>query len=531
MTQRRRWWTGSRVAPGLASAVIALGWCVGARATAAPGDDASPMAYAALKDREVAALALTPDGDVLAGTDQGVWRVRADGTGATQLSFDGLPLTGERRPVLSVACDARGDVFAIPGHGAEGLFRLRAGSGRWESVGRATIFVGVPRERASALAVLPDGTLLVGVTNPSMYRGETGPGRVYRSRDGGATFDDVSPDGLGGASVSALTAGPGREVWAVGGPRLTNTMDPTRWVLMADDARASPPRWRVGAIARPPKGEGFAGETAISAVAVDRDGVGYALVTSGLRFAPGIYRSKDRGATWQPVNDAQEANALVTTPDAHVYVGSYGGVIRSLDGGTTWTAFAGLGKTFVSSLLVDRAGHLWAGTTSHGQLFPLPGLFRSRVPVGTGVAAGVAGPDVAATDGTGTGAAGPVLFDNGNLLAVEDGPRAPTTFTLAKAADVARITTYHWHGGRGAPPGTLALRGADGRVWGPYPARAQGGPGRAAPLYWVVEPRIGLAPGTYTVVDSDPATWSHNAQSGHRGMVTVEGPPPPPPGR
>lgn len=528
MTRARRWWSGSRVASGLASAGIALAWCVASGGGAVRAADDAPMAYAALKDREVVALALSPDGDVLAATDEGVWRVRADGAGAAPLPSDGWPAD---RAALTVACDGRGDVFAIPGRGAAGVFRLRAGAGRWESVGKATLFVGLPREQASALAVLPDGTVLVGMTNPSLYRGETGPGRVYRSRDAGATFDDVSPDGLGGASVAAIVAGPDREAWGVGGPRLSNTMDPTRWIVMADDVRAPRPRWRTGAILRPPQGQGFAGETAVSAVAVGPTGVAYALVTSALRLRPGVYRSADRGATWQRVDDAQEAHAVVVTPDAHAYVGTYGGVIRSLDGGTTWAAFASLGKTFVSALLVDRRGHLWAATASQGRLFPVPGLFRSRAPVGPGVPAPAAADDVAADGGAAGAVGGTVWFDNGNLDAVENGPRAPTTFTLSKAADVARITTYHWNGGRGAAPGTIALRGADGRVHGPFPARAHGGSGRAAPLYWVAEPRIGLAPGTYTVVDSDPATWSHNAASGYRGMVKVEGPPPSAPRR
>jgi hypothetical protein len=41
--------------------------------------------------------------------------------------------------------------------------------------------------------------------------------------------------------------------------------------------------------------------------------------------------------------------------------------------------------------------------------------------------------------------------------------------------------------------------------------------------YWTVYPNVTLPAGTYTVIDSDPATWSHNAESSNRGFVRVEG--------
>lgn len=510
----------------------ALALLLAAPPIASRADDASPTAQVALKDREITDLALTPEGDVLAATDQGVWRVSADAKSSAQLPTAGLPLPPEKCLVTHLACTRKGDVFAIPGRGTDGVYRLRAGASTWESTAKKGLFVGIAREQASSLSLMPDDTLLVSMSNPSLYRGETAAGRVCRSLDAGATWADISPDGLGGAAIASLVPGTGREVWAVAGPPLRNTMDPTRWVLVADDWRAARPRWRISGILPSQKPGAIVGEPSITAVAVDRRGVAYALVTAGLSCPPGVYRSMDKGASWQRTSDAQEIHVVLATPDDIAYVGTYGILVRSVDGGATWARFAALGKTFVTSLLVDRNGHLWAGTGSHGQIFPLPGLFRSQEPVGAGVEPGTGtadvegvptpkGPDAPAPEGT----PGTVLFDNGNAAGVESGPTADTAFGLRTRSVVTRITTYHWNAGRGAKPGAIALRGADGRIYGPWTARAGVGQGEVANAYWVCEPGLALEPGTYVVIDSDPATWAQNASSGRRGIVRIEGAP------
>lgn len=487
--------------------------------------DDSPMTPVGLKDHEITGLASTPEGDVLAATEQGVWRVRRDAALVTQLPTSGLPLPPEKCLVTHVACSSKGDVFVIPGRGTDGVYRLRAGAGTWESIGKKALFLGVVREKASSLALLPGDVLFVAMSNPSIYRGETVPARLYRSKDAGDTWSDVTPDGIGGASIYSVVGGAGREVWAIGGPGLSNTADPTRWVLVADDRLAARPAWRLSAIQPSPKPGAVVGEPSISSVAVDHRGVAFALVTSGRGCPPGVYRSTDKGGSWQRVNDAQEINVVITTPDDHAYFGSYGGVVRSSDGGATWAGFAGLGKTFVTSLLVDRDGHLWAGTGSHGQLYPVPGLFHSKAPVGSGAKADTGPVDDATPTNGESPAPGAPLFDNGNTAGVENGPSVETTFTLRARALVTRITTYHWNSGRGAKPGTVALRGADGRTYGPWTARGRVGQGGVPNAYWDCEPGVRLEPGTYVVVDSDVATWAQNAPSGRRGIVRIEGAP------
>ncbi len=74
--------------------------------------------------------------------------------------------------------------------------------------------------------------------------------------------------------------------------------------------------------------------------------------------------------------------------------------------------------------------------------------------------------------------AGPssVSFENGNIGGVSNGPTQPTTFTLNEPRILTLIQNYHWNSARGAAPGTIALRGSDGRSYGPW--QTAGTPGQ-----------------------------------------------------
>jgi hypothetical protein len=115
---------------------------------------------------------------------------------------------------------------------------------------------------------------------------------------------------------------------------------------------------------------------------------------------------------------------------------------------------------------------------------------------------------------------GSVIFQTMNTAGVENGPTRPAVFQITRPLKITGIGTYHWNSGRGAYPGTISLRGADGTMYGPW--RAAGSPGSGVQnVTWYVQPGIVLQPGTYTIVDSDPATWSQNSSSGYRGMGGV----------
>lgn len=115
-----------------------------------------------------------------------------------------------------------------------------------------------------------------------------------------------------------------------------------------------------------------------------------------------------------------------------------------------------------------------------------------------------------------------VSFDNGNIYGVGNGPTSPTTFELEEPRILAMIQNYHWNSARGATPGTIALRDAQGRQYGPWQTEGSPGQGGVPNAYWTARPMIRLPAGVYTVIDSDPASWAQNAQSDGRGFTRIE---------
>lgn len=116
--------------------------------------------------------------------------------------------------------------------------------------------------------------------------------------------------------------------------------------------------------------------------------------------------------------------------------------------------------------------------------------------------------------------------DHRCIYAVQNSPSQPTTFTLDQTAVITRVQDYHYFNS-GALPGTIGLRHADGTLYGPWQTFGLPGQGQVSNAYWVAEPFVTLKPGTYTVVDSDTSTWSHNSASGFAGFTLVQGYSPP----
>jgi len=67
------------------------------------------------------------------------------------------------------------------------------------------------------------------------------------------------------------------------------------------------------------------------------------------------------------------------------------------------------------------------------------------------------------------------------------------------------------------------LRHSDGTIYGPWQTSGRAGQGNVDNAYWEVKPNIEIKPGKYTVLDSNPATWSFNGASGSRGFVIIKG--------
>ena len=110
------------------------------------------------------------------------------------------------------------------------------------------------------------------------------------------------------------------------------------------------------------------------------------------------------------------------------------------------------------------------------------------------------------------------FFKVSSLGVAINGVSSPTVFTLSESWKVTEIETYHWNQGQGVSPGTIGLRAANGTMYGPWQATGLPGQGGVANAYWVVHPNVVIPPGTYTVIDSSPGTWSQNSETGGRGM-------------
>jgi hypothetical protein len=120
-------------------------------------------------------------------------------------------------------------------------------------------------------------------------------------------------------------------------------------------------------------------------------------------------------------------------------------------------------------------------------------------------------------------AAAPVKFlEVGNVYGVRTGAKAPK-FTLEKAATITEIDDYHYIDGGGPTPGTIGLKAADGKMYGPWPCVGLDGQGNVKNATWKATPNAEVPAGTYTVIDSGPGTWSTNDRAKSLGFVTVLG--------
>jgi hypothetical protein len=117
-----------------------------------------------------------------------------------------------------------------------------------------------------------------------------------------------------------------------------------------------------------------------------------------------------------------------------------------------------------------------------------------------------------------------ILFKVASDAAVNNGPTNPTNFSLDRLSIITKIQTYHWNHGQGQKPGTIGLTSDAGKMYGPWQAYGTEGVGEVSNANWVaVTNDLELPPGNYTVVDSDPSTWSHNRETNGQGITWIYG--------
>jgi hypothetical protein len=143
---------------------------------------------------------------------------------------------------------------------------------------------------------------------------------------------------------------------------------------------------------------------------------------------------------------------------------------------------------------------------------------------------GILGLGLALASALTTNAQSGYLFNNFNGAAITNGPQHATTFTLSQSAQISWFATYHWNNGQGAVPGTITITPVDsngrpsGTPYGPYGMGTQSGQTGIPDTAWVGNINgLVLQAGRYEVQDSDPNTWSANAQSGFEGFFRLAG--------
>jgi len=110
------------------------------------------------------------------------------------------------------------------------------------------------------------------------------------------------------------------------------------------------------------------------------------------------------------------------------------------------------------------------------------------------------------------------MFVITSVHAALNGASSPSRFAITQPWLVTRLVTYHWNGGRGVAPGYIMLRADDGTPYGPWQAEGLPGSGGVPNAYWQVKPNALIPAGGYSIIDSEPATWSQNEETGGRGM-------------
>ena len=115
-----------------------------------------------------------------------------------------------------------------------------------------------------------------------------------------------------------------------------------------------------------------------------------------------------------------------------------------------------------------------------------------------------------------------LLASTFNKYTVYNGPTEETAFNIDEDTLLQAITTYHWNGGNGKAPGSIALL-ENGVKVGEWQATSRGSSGKDNTL-WDVFPDYTLKGGNrYTIVDSDNDTWSTNSDSYDMGFVEIRG--------
>lgn len=243
-------------------------------------------------------------GRIFAGTTQGGVHLSEDGGKTWSLANEGL----EDRSVLSLAFDPKNPRAILAGT-REGIYRSADGGGKWSQVTRSISF-----EVQQVVFALSDA-------NRVYARDEN---TIWRSDDAGATWKEMRP----ALEIQGTTLGAFGLAAAPSSPDivLANTY---RKVFRSTDGAKT---WTVVS--------GIPATTRVNRIAADPAGTMWAATEEG------VYRSPD-GAAWSIAGrgtEGTDVQTLLVDPavPGTVYAGAWKkGILRTTDGGKTWTRLGG----------------------------------------------------------------------------------------------------------------------------------------------------------------------------------------------
>ncbi|MFM1918884.1 MAG: hypothetical protein RLZZ303_518 [Candidatus Hydrogenedentota bacterium] len=208
-----------------------------------------------------------------------------------------------------------------------------------------------------------------------------GPGPVFRSTDGGETWDQVYSNGFwravalsaDGSRMAAAGAGPGVLVVSDDGGTTWNIRDDVRaWgdVAMSSDGSILAAVVRFGGLIYVSDDGGATWEPRDSG----REWNSIAMSADGSRMiacaGPGfIYVSDDSGETWTPRNNSGDYRAVASSADGQKLAAvAYGGQIHiSTDGGLNWSSFESTRNW--TNIAMSADGSILAATVFGGQVY------------------------------------------------------------------------------------------------------------------------------------------------------------------
>jgi ligand-binding sensor domain-containing protein len=331
-------------------------------------------------------LLVSGRGEIFAATVRGIhsskdggksWQNKSSGIGSTSLvqrlaiDADGFLYAASRDKVFQSADDGffwletsspeggfGGFVHALAVNADDHLFAGTDTNGVFVSVDRGVTWKNVSKglEPSRVQAIdFRSRTGIGGATREDVFAGTDDKG-IFRSD----VADDLEwngfNDGLTHTTIAALAIGPNGDLFA--GTGNNRTLDAT--VFRSSDRGAS---WTPLNVANFSYGS-------IGAIAVDSGGTVFVGSADGPPETDGLFASTDNGSSWTAIpTTAGPVRAIAINNVGHIYVGQGGEVVRSVNGGASFSPRGDLSDQTVVSLATFTEELIFVGTYD--------GLYRS----------------------------------------------------------------------------------------------------------------------------------------------------------